>query len=158
MISLDIANAFNSVDWTLINETLLKYQIPVYLRKIIDSFIEERTIQQDELIFDYNVGVPQGSSLRPIIWNIFMNDIFDIKLESNTKLQAFADDTMVIIRETAVYLFEKSAKIILDKLHEWSIKKKLKFNTSKSNYLIIGPTSSPRRPLVKMNGEKLCIQ
>lgn len=60
LISLDISNAFNSVNWNLINETLFKYRIPKYLRKIIDSFIDERSIQQDNRTINYNIGVPQG--------------------------------------------------------------------------------------------------
>nr|XP_044249378.1 uncharacterized protein LOC123002814 [Drosophila takahashii] len=69
LVALDIKNALDTANWTGIMQALRRQQIPEYLIKIIDSYLDERV-----LLFDtsdgpkeYNVtaGVPQGSVLAP---------------------------------------------------------------------------------------------
>ena len=37
-------------------------------------------------------GCPQGGKSSPLLWNIFINDVFDLSLPSNCHLQAYSDD------------------------------------------------------------------
>lgn len=66
-----------------------------------------------------------------------MNDIFDIELGPEYKMQAFADDLIVNLTNIVAYKFEEQARIALNKIYHWAEDNKLQFNYSKSNHIII---------------------
>ena len=55
------------------------------------------------------IGVPQGSILGPLFFNIFINDIF--YLVNDTEVCNYADDT-------TLYVGEKNLRTVLSKLEE----------------------------------------
>ena len=48
-VSLDIANAFNSLLWGKIHAVLVRHRIPVYIRRVVQDYLKDRVIL-------YNVG------------------------------------------------------------------------------------------------------
>lgn len=44
-VSLDIANAFNSLQWSDIRRALREKGIPEYIRRVIDSYLSNRFIE-----------------------------------------------------------------------------------------------------------------
>ena len=78
-------------------------------------------------------GVPQGSVLGPLLFNIYVNDISDTV---KSPILLFADDIKIFkTREDYTQL-----QLNLNCLSEWSLKWKLKFNVSKCNILHLGTT------------------
>jgi len=69
-------------------------------------------------------GVPQGSVLGPVLFKIFVNDIFSV---FSSPEFLFADDTKVfrVIRNKDDYLALQND---LNSLHNWSLTWQLKFN------------------------------
>lgn len=156
LIALDKSNAFNTVNWSILINKLQKYNIPKYLIEMVSSFLNNRKITIDDVTTDYGTGVPQGSSMGPLLWNIYMNDIFELEFAGEVKIQAFADDLILNLSTTAAYRFESTAKTALDLIFDWATKNKLKFNYSKSNYIIItyGKQVS-RKPPIRMANNKI---
>ncbi|GIX83523.1 RNA-directed DNA polymerase from mobile element jockey [Caerostris darwini] len=109
LISIDMSNVFNSVDWDLLINKLLKLHIPFYIQSIISSFLQDRRAHLNGNSKLYNKGIPQGSSLGPILWNIFINDLLETDFGPNTKVQAFADDVLIMIKAPAEYCFTKAS-------------------------------------------------
>lgn len=78
--SLDIRNAFNSVPWNRIREAMETKKFPLYIRQIVGSYLDCRCIE-----FPKNgggresrpvlTGMPQGSVLGPLLWNIAYDGI-----------------------------------------------------------------------------------
>jgi hypothetical protein len=47
-------------------------------------------------------GCPQESCLGPGMWNIFYNPLLNLKFTSGTKIIAFTDDLIILIRGMSV--------------------------------------------------------
>ena len=79
-------------------------------------------------------GVPQGSVLGPLLFNIYVNNIPDVV---SSPILLFADDVKVFrcIKTHHDYIQLQSD---LNCLSEWSLTWKLKFNISKCNVLHLG--------------------
>lgn len=97
MVLLDLEKAFDSV-WTdgLIYK-LLKSDFPIYIQKILGSFLKDRSyfvkiLDSTSNYYPSNSGVPQGSVLSPILFNIFLNDI---PRNDKCEIALFADDTAI---------------------------------------------------------------
>ncbi|GIY41486.1 uncharacterized protein CDAR_206861 [Caerostris darwini] len=120
IISIDMSNAFNSVNWHLLKQKIDRLDIPSYLKVAIFSFLSERSASLHHTSKDYNEGVPQGSSLGPVLWNIFIDEILRLDFGSNVKIQAFADDLLLMIQEPATHCFTQSSKVPLRILANWT--------------------------------------
>jgi len=79
-------------------------------------------------------GVPQGSSLGPMLLALYIND-----LPSITKLTPtlFADDTVLSISGSNSTELQSIANAELEKVNEWQHFNKLSLNYSKTSYIIV---------------------
>lgn len=100
-VSIGIANAFNSLPFSVIREGLAQKQIPDYIRRIIDSYLFNRYVEyldQDGNLVRKPVmaGVPQGSVLGPTLWNIGYDEILQKGSEMGCSTICYADDTLIL--------------------------------------------------------------
>ncbi|GIY79614.1 uncharacterized protein CDAR_57131 [Caerostris darwini] len=109
LISIDIKNAFNFIDWNILKEKINSLPLPPHLIRILFDFLSDRSIVNNDKNFTYNMGVPQGSCLGPTLWKIFINDLLEIDFGNNVNIKAFADDLVIMMKERATYLFKDSS-------------------------------------------------
>lgn len=102
-VSLDIRNAFNSIPGRVIRRALRRKGFPVYIQRIIDSYMSNRIIQYisadgKQHVRKMEAGVPQGSVLGPLLWNIAFNGVLNLAdVEPDCDILCYADDTLIIV-------------------------------------------------------------
>ncbi|KMQ88053.1 reverse transcriptase, partial [Lasius niger] len=105
VVSLDIRNAFNSIPWRIIRRALKRKEFPQYIRRILDSYLSDRTIaftdmNGEQRIKRMETGVPQGFVLGPVLWNIAYDSVLDFANESeNCSILCYADDTLIVVTD-----------------------------------------------------------
>lgn len=99
LITLDIKNAFNSAPWGKIIEALQRTKVSTYLINLIKSYLCDREIAAEGGVSaTVTRGVPQGSILGPVLWNVFYDDILRVDVGPGVDLVAYADDLAVVVR------------------------------------------------------------
>lgn len=106
-ISLDISNAFNAIRWMHIRKALKDKGFPLYIQRLINDYLSERSIEfpvMDGTTQTRKVtsGVPQGSVLGPVLWNITYDWALRTPLERGCSIIGYADDTMILVRASNI--------------------------------------------------------
>jgi hypothetical protein len=91
------------------------------------------------------VGLPQGSSLAPLLFIMYTNDMSLLKLHSKSWL--FADDTTIAIDGTNFEVILKKLQDDLVKIVEWLNNNKLIINLKKSQIMHL-PSSTQKTKLI----------
>jgi len=100
-VGLDITNAFNSIPWTVIMSAMESKRIPDYLRRLVGNYLSVRYVRYktiDGTMEERPVraGVPQGSVLGPLLWNIAFDSVLRLRLQEGCRIICYADDTLVV--------------------------------------------------------------
>ena len=140
-VYFDFAKAFDTVSHDLIlNKLKLQYGIDGSLLKLLVNYLQGR---KQRVVLD-NVasesitvlsGVPQGSILGPLLFVLFINDIY-VGIDKATSICLYADDTK-IWRNINSEFGCKQLQNDINTLHKWSIKNTMRFNATKCKVLQI---------------------
>ena len=103
IVTLDVRNAFNSARWSCILGALQHLNVPVYLRRLLGSYLSERILMYDTSakLKTRNItgGVPQGSVLGPLLWNIMYDAVLRLVMPPGVSIVGFADDVAIVVVE-----------------------------------------------------------
>ena len=142
-IFLDFKKAFDTVDHSILLSKLYHYGIRGTVNNWFSSYLTGRvqTTQIDNQISSKRkmfTGVPQGSVLGPLLFLIYINDIYN----SSEKLYfyLFADDTNLLYADKDLRSLESVINIELQKVCDWLNANKLTINAKKSNFVIFRPS------------------
>lgn len=79
-------------------------------------------------------GIPQGSILGPVLFNIYINDICGLNLKG--KIQLYADDAVIKYSNTNLKDLYDCIQSDLNLINLWLTKNKLQLNASKTKFMI----------------------
>lgn len=136
---LDLIKAFDCVDHNILLRKIALYGFSVNIVSLIESYLTNRV--QFIKISNFNsekvsikCGVPQGSILGPVLFLIYINDIFTLNLYG--KIQLFADDIAITYGCNNSTELKFQMESDLQEITGCLYNSKLKLNSSKSCFII----------------------
>ena len=100
----------------------------------------------------YNLGVPQGSVLGPLLFITYVSPVSDIVTSAGLGFHQYADDTQIhfALNPATVIQDLDVLRIVTGRLHYWFLKNGLMLNPDKSEALLVG-THQQRNAVAAIN-------
>ena len=138
-VFIDFKKAFDTVDHAILLEKLSYYGVRGHVNNFFKSYLLNRS--QYTVINDIQsstqpitCGVPQGSVLGPILFLLYINDIY--KITNSAKVRLFADDTSIYFKDKSVDMLKQDSVICLTELFKWCNCNKLTVHENKCSFIL----------------------
>ena len=143
---MDLSKAFDCIPHELMIAKLNAYGFEKPALKLIYSYLKDRKQRVKIKNIEYSSwkdilnGVPQGSVLGPLLFNIFINDLF--YFVENSNIYKFAEDNTLSVAhvnlETIIHKLESD----IDYLNTWFKENGLLLNEKKCQFMIVESLNS----------------
>ena len=138
-VFMDLSKAFDVMSHDILKIKLEHYGFRGSFLDFLMSFLKDRKyfVSVNGYISDMkksNIGVPQGSTLGPLLFLIYINDI--VNCSNILKFILFADDTTVLFENSNINDLNNVLSQEIDKVMKWFSANKLLINLSKTNTML----------------------
>lgn len=163
MCMLDFSKAFDRVNhYLLLQKLKLYFGFSEAALALMCSFLFERLQkivvgESESICKEMKVGVPQGSVLGPLLFSMFINDLFNVC--NHVRLHGYADDMQMYISNRIGLLEDMCCRLNedLEIIGKWAENNSLTLNPKKSVVLPISRSkiSIEELPAIYLNGNAL---
>ena len=147
LIMMDLSKAFDCIPHNLLIAKLYAYGFDKNSLSLIHSYLKERH-QRVKINADYSSwkeildGVPQGSVLGPLLFNIYINDLF--LFVENSDICNYADDNSLIVADKNIDIIITKLESDIKNLNSWFIDNGMLLNGDKCQFMLIGSSRNSR--------------
>ena len=147
-LMVDFRKAFDLVDHNLLLQKLKLYKCDESSLLLFNSYLSNRTQRvsmnnkcsgSEHISF----GVPQGSTLGPLLFLIFINDLPLVLQDVVTSTDLYADDTTIYEIQSNLQTLQQNLQNLLVLLNKWCRENGMVINTDKTKVMLI--TSRQKR-------------
>ena len=139
LVLLDLSAAFDTIDHEILTDTMeSECDVIGNALKWIKSFLSHRKqrvkIKQEfSTNFTLSCGVPQGSCLEPLLFLLYVSQLFQIINKHVPSSHGYADDTQLylsfnpdspVVQDQAIQIISNC----IDEVRAWLVSRKLMFN------------------------------
>ena len=139
---IDLSKAFDSLNHSLLLYKMRDYGIRNKSGPWFESYLNCR---KQKTLFNSNEsslrciqhGVPQGSTLGPLLYILYVNDCFKKVTNNTSEMIMYADDTVLLSTGVTVDIAVLNSQIFFNEYVDWTNKNQLTINVNKTKHMII---------------------
>ena len=140
VVALDLEDAYNRVDYKILMRTMVNMKINPYVVLWIGAALLKRKVALrvgpwSSQVKTITPGLPQGSALSPVLFNIYTVGVTSNQLEAPGRTLSFADDVLVYRHGRNRQEIARSAQEELNRLDGWCQDFKGKIHPDKAGVL-----------------------
>jgi len=113
-----------STPWKVIHEALKRMSFPLYIWRILRSYLGGRVLhlcdndQGIPVTMEVTWGDPQDSVLGPFLWNIAFDVVLQLPMPRGTTAIGYADNTLVVTGGDTVDTVQECANVALETISD----------------------------------------